>query len=455
MTGLDSLSPLDGRYLETVRELRTYFSESALIRQRIFIELRYLIALSEAGVCRQLTTDELALLTRIEESLHTEEMSRVKEIEKETNHDVKACEYWLRERFAENSLKELVSFLHLGLTSSDVNDTAYALMLLSATREVMFPIAMELKAHLTALAKEHAGLAMLSRTHGQPASPTTVGKEFAVFSSRIDRQLEQLRKFTPTSKLSGATGTYAAQHIAAPDVDWPGFAEEFLSSLGLQMSSLATQIDSKDSFAELFGILRRLNAVCIDLSRDCWLYISLGYLAQNPKEGEVGSSTMPHKVNPIDFENAEGNLELANSLLVFLSEKLTKSRLQRDLSDSTVMRNMGVALGHSLLAWKALLKGLDKVAPDAEALAADLKKHPEVLAEAVQTVMRKHGMPEAYEQLKALTRGKGLTVAELRDFILGLELPPDVKEKLLTLEPENYTGLAEKLANPLEKDIEG
>ena len=287
---------------------------------------------------------------------------------------------------------------------------------------------------------------MLGHTHGQPASPTTLGKEFAVFSTRLERQLTFLKEWKPTSKLSGATGTYAAQHVAAPEVDWPAFAEKFLGSLGLSMTALTTQIDPKDSFAELFHTLERANSICIDLCRDCWLYISMGYLRQKVKAGEVGSSTMPHKVNPIHFENAEGNLELANSLLSFMAGKLAKSRLQRDLSDSTVLRNIGVAFGHTLLGWKSIIEGLSRISPDMEKLSSDLDAHPEVLSEAIQTVMRRHGAPEAYEQLKALSRGKALSLEELRTFISTLALPEKDKKRLLSLEPATYTGLAETLA---------
>ena len=392
---------------------------------------------------RPLTKEEKALLSEIERS---PDARRVKEIESETKHDVKACEYWLRERFSGTSLADLVPMLHFGLTSNDVTDTAYALMVRSGLREALLPAALELRATLASLAKEHAGAAMLGHTHGQPASPTTLGKEFAVFSTRLERQLTFLKEWKPTSKLSGATGTYAAQHVAAPEVDWPSFAEKFLGSLGLSMTALTTQIDPKDSFAELFHTLERANSICIDLCRDCWLYISMGYLRQKVKAGEVGSSTMPHKVNPIHFENAEGNLELANSLLSFMAGKLAKSRLQRDLSDSTVLRNIGVAFGHTLLGWKSIIEGLSRISPDMERLSSDLDAHPEVLSEAIQTVMRRHGAPEAYEQLKALSRGKALSLEELRTFISTLALPEKDKKRLLSLEPATYTGLAETLA---------
>lgn len=451
MAELDALSPLDGRYAAKVAELRPLLSEAGLIHHRIKVELRYLIALSETGVCRSLTKEERALLAKLEASVFATALSRIKELEAECKHDVKACEYWLRERFSGTTLKDLVPFIHFGLTSSDVNDTAYALMLDSAVDEVLLPVAVEVRARIAAFARKNAGIAMLAHTHGQPATPTTLGKEFAVFAERLGRQLEQLKEFAPTSKFSGATGNYAAQHIAAPDINWPGFAEKFLASLGLSMTKVATQIDPKDSFAELFDNLRRVNNIIIGLSRDCWLYIGMGYLVQQAKKGEVGSSTMPHKVNPIDFENSEGNLELADSMLAFLSDKLTKSRLQRDLSDSTVLRNIGVALGHTLLGWNSLLAGLSKVAPDRKRLADELASHPEVLTEAVQTVLRRHGVKDAYEQLKDISRGKQLTLDSLRQFIKKLKLPEKEKKKLLCLEPHQYIGLARELAESVGK----
>lgn len=451
MAELDALSPLDGRYAAKVAELRPFLSEAGLIHHRIKVELRYLIALSEAGVCRQLTKEERALLATTEASVLATALSRIKELEAECNHDVKACEYWLAERFAGTSLKDLIPFIHFGLTSYDVNDTAYALMLDSALDEVLLPVAVEVRARIAALAKENAAIAMLGYTHGQPATPTTLGKEFAVFAERLGQQLGPVKEFAPTSKFSGATGTYAAQHITVPDLDWQGFAEKFLASLGLRMTKVATQIDPKDTFAELFDNLRRVNNILIDLCRDCWLYISMGYLAQQAKGKEVGSSTMPHKVNPIDFENSEGNLELANSMLSFLSDKLTKSRLQRDLSDSTVLRNIGVAFGHTLLGWNSLLAGLSKVAPDKRRLAAELASHPEVLTEAVQTVLRRHGVKDAYDQLKELSRGKQLTLDSLRAFIRKLKLPEKEKKRLLCLEPHQYIGLARELAESVGK----
>lgn len=451
MAELDALSPLDGRYAAKVAELRPLLSEAGLIHHRIKVELRYLIALSEAGVCRQLTKGERALLAKIEASVLATALSRIKELEAECNHDVKACEYWLAEKFAGTSLKDLIPFIHFGLTSYDVNDTAYAMMLDSALDEVLLPVAVEVRARIAALARENAAIAMLGYTHGQPATPTTLGKEFAVFAERLGRQLKQLKGFMPTSKFSGATGTYAAQHIAVPDINWQGFAEKFLASLGLHMTKVATQIDPKDTFAELFDNLRRVNNILIDLSRDCWLYISMGYLAQQAKGKEVGSSTMPHKVNPIDFENSEGNLELADSMLSFLSDKLTKSRLQRDLSDSTVLRNIGVAFGHTILGWNSLLAGLSKVAPDKRRLAAELASHPEVLTEAVQTVLRRHGVKDAYDQLKELSRGKQLTLDSLRQFIRKLKLPEKEKKRLLCLEPHQYIGLARELAESVGK----
>lgn len=451
MAELDALSPLDGRYATKVAELRKYLSEAGLIHHRIKVELRYLIALSEAGVCRPLTKEERGLLTLIEDSVFATALIRIKEIEAETNHDVKACEYWLKEKFSETTLKDLVPFIHFGLTSSDINDTAYGIMVDSAIDEVLLPVAVELKTRIVRFAKDNAALAMLAHTHGQPATPTTLGKEFAVFAERLKPQLESLKGISLTSKFSGATGNYAAQQLAVPDINWPEFTEKFLASLGLRMTKVATQIDPKDSFAELFDNIRRINNILIDLCRDCWLYTSFGYLVQQTKKKEVGSSTMPHKVNPINFENSEGNLELANSMLSFLSDKLTKSRLQRDLSDSTVMRNIGVAFGYSLLGWDSLLTGLSKIAPNKERIAAALAAHPEVLTEAVQTVLRRHGVTDAYEQLKELSRGKQLALDTLRTFVKKLDIPEKEKKKLLALEPRDYVGLAKELTKSVGK----
>ncbi|MBS3165307.1 adenylosuccinate lyase [Candidatus Woesearchaeota archaeon] len=445
---LEALSPLDGRYAEQSAPLRAYFSEAALIKHRIMVEARYLIALSEARVCRKLSKQERGLLAELEKG-DAAACEAIKAIEDETKHDVKAVEYWLRERFRGTSLQDLSPMLHFCLTSSDVNDTAYALMLRGSLKDVLLPSLDALRSTLADLSDRYAELPMLARTHGQPASPTTLGKEFAVFLSRLDGRLSALKRCAFAAKLNGATGNYSAMRAAAPRVDWPAFAERFLFSLGLRASPLTTQVEPKDSLAELLDTLRGVNSIFTDLSRDCWLYISMGYLVQSTAKAEVGSSTMPHKVNPIDFENAEGNLELANAMLVFLSEKLTKSRLQRDLSDSTVMRNIGVAFGHSLLAWSSLLKGLGKIAPNERFLLAELDAHPEVLTEAVQCVLRMHGVEEGYERLKELSRGRELTLQELRSFIESQPLPDKEKKRLLAMSPRDYFGYAPSLARSL------
>ena len=451
---LTALSPLDGRYRADVAALEAYCSEAALYRYRARIEIEYLIFLTKARnvtFVPKLSAQAAAELRGLYRSFRPEDAEAIAEWDRKVNHDVKAVEYWLREQLAKLGLGAWQEAIHFALTSEDVNNLAYALMLREARDLVMLPALNELGALLYQLALEQAATPLLARTHGQPATPSTLGKELAVFVARLRRAHVALSQVQLTGKLNGATGTLAAHAAALPKVDWLAFSRAFVRFLDLEPVELTTQIEPHDSLAELCDALKRLNTILIDLSQDCWRYISDGYLVQAPKPGEVGSSTMPHKVNPIDFENAEGNLGLANALLEFFSRKLPVSRLQRDLSDSTVLRNVGVAFGHSLFAYRRLAKGLGKLGVDAERMRADLAAHPEVLAEAVQTILRREGYPEPYEVLKRLTRGRALTLDGLREFVDTLDVSEAVKDELRALTPEGYTGLAAKLARTLVK----
>jgi adenylosuccinate lyase len=450
LSPLSALSPLDGRYHRQLEPLRRYFSEAALIRYRVAIEIRWLLALSDESAIAEVapfsgaTRDEL---DRILESFGEDDAALVKTIEAETNHDVKSIEYWLKRRLAGNpEASRVAEFVHFACTSEDINNLAYALMLRDGRERVLLPALDRVVERLAALAKEHAGLAMLSRTHGQPASPTTLGKELANFALRLRRARTRAGAVTLQGKMNGAVGNYNAHVAAYPDFDWEGFSRRFVESLGLEFNSHTTQIEPHDSLAEQLDAVARANTILLDLDRDLWGYVSLGYFRQKPRAGEVGSSTMPHKVNPIDFENSEGNIGVANALLRHLSDKLPVSRWQRDLSDSTALRNVGVALGHSVLAYDACAKGLEKLEADPARLAADLDANWEVLGEAVQTVMRRHGLPDPYEQLKALTRGKRVDADAMRAFVRSLALPEAAKKRLLELVPAGYVGLAEKLA---------
>ncbi|MDD3066857.1 MAG: adenylosuccinate lyase [Candidatus Gracilibacteria bacterium] len=450
---LTNLSPLDGRYAQKLNPLREYFSELALQKYRCIVELSYLVALGnekKIAEVKPLTDAELKIVENLINDFSEKDGQRIKSIEAVTNHDVKAIEYFLREKLEKTSLKKNLPFIHFALTSEDVNNLAYALMHREALRNVLSPRLKELMKEIEKRAKAWKNTPLLSRTHGQTATPTTVGKEFFVFSTRLERKIKQLEKQEILGKLSGATGTFAAQLAAYPQVDWESFSKKFIKSLGLIPNLATTQIESHDWNAELYDTFRGVNNILIDLARDCWSYISLDYFKLKKKEGEVGSSTMPHKVNPIDFENAEGNFGVANALLSFFSDKLPISRLQRDLTDSTVLRNCGVALGHSLLGWDSLSKGLGKLEINAAKLAKDLEENPEVLGEAVQTVLRKFGDNQAYEKLKNLTRGKKLTLEILREFIATLPLPPAEKKALLQLTPAKYIGLAAKLVKGTE-----
>ena len=451
LTALTALSPLDGRYRQKVAALARHFSEYGLIRNRIRVELAWLQALAdESGVPELPVFSPVArqALGRAVSEFATGDAERVKAIERATNHDVKAVECWLKERFAsEPEIARGSEFIHFACTSEDINNLAYALMLAEARSEVLLPAMRGLIADLRRLAHAHAELPMLGRTHGQPATPTTLGKEMANTVARLERALPAFAEGRLSGKINGAVGNYNAHRVAYPGVDWQSVARRLVTALGLDFNAYTTQIEPHDDLAALFDALARINTIVIDLDRDVWGYVSLGYFRQHAKQGEVGSSTMPHKVNPIDFENSEGNLGLANALLRHLADKLPVSRWQRDLTDSTVLRNVGVAFGHSLLGYLSCRQGLTKLAVDPARLAADLDANWEVLAEAIQTVLRRYGAPEPYEQLKALTRGKrGITRETLHGFIDGLALPEDAKRRLKALTPATYIGDAAELA---------
>src|SRR5712664_512112 len=447
---LAALSPLDGRYARTVDPLREHFSEQALIRYRVKVELAWREALAAERSIRELkpfsrkTSLEFARLVK---DFSERDAEHIKNIEAETNHDVKAIEYWIKAKLAKNpEVQRSIEFVHFACTSEDVNNLAYALMLKESREQVMLPKLDEIVAALRALAHKHAARPMLSRTHGQPASPTTLGKEMANFSGRLVRARARLGRVELLGKINGAVGNYNAHLAAYPDFDWERFCRRFVERLGLDVNLYTTQIEPHDWIAELLDAYAAANTILLDLDRDLWGYISLGYFRQKIKAGEVGSSTMPHKVNPIDFENSEGNAGIANALLRHLADKLPVSRWQRDLSDSTALRNLGAALGHTLLAYASCLRGMAKLEVDDERLAGDLDANWEVLAEAVQQVMRRHGVPEAYEKLKALTRGKRLDRGQLAAFVKTLAIPAEAKKRLLALTPARYTGLAAELA---------
>ena len=451
LTALNALSPLDGRYRQKVAALADYFSEYGFIRNRVKVELAWLQALADEPAVAEVPSFSPAARQALDRSLSefaAADAERVKAIERTTNHDVKAIEYWLKERFAaEAEIASASEFIHFACTSEDINNLAYALMLAEARSAVLLPALRGLIADLRRLAHAHADLPMLGRTHGQPATPTTVGKEIANVVARLERALPAFAEARLTGKINGAVGNYNAHRVAYPEVDWQSVARRFVTALGLDFNAYTTQIEPHDDLAALFDALARINTIVIDLDRDVWGYISLGYFRQSAKEGEVGSSTMPHKVNPIDFENSEGNLGIANALLRHLADKLPVSRWQRDLTDSTVLRNVGVALGHSLLGYLSCRQGLAKLAVDPARLAEDLAANWEVLAEAIQTMLRRHGAPEPYEQLKALTRGKqGVTRETLHAFIDGLALPEDARRRLKALTPAAYIGDAAELA---------
>jgi adenylosuccinate lyase len=445
-----ALSPLDGRYAGKVDALRPIFSEYGLLKARVKVEVEWLLALAaEPGIVELSPFSDAAVvrLRALASAFSTADAARVKEIERTTNHDVKAVEYFIKERLKDDAeLGPALEFVHFACTSEDINNLSYALMLEQARSEMLLPALDQVIGQLRSLAHAQAAQPMLSRTHGQTASPTTLGKEIANVVARLQRQRRQIAAVELTGKINGAVGNYNAHVVAYPEVDWPAFAQRFVENLGIVFNPYTTQIEPHDNVAEIGDATRRANIILVDLARDIWGYISLGYFKQTLKHGEVGSSTMPHKVNPIDFENAEGNFGLANALFEHFSAKLPISRWQRDLTDSTVLRALGTAFGHTLVALDSLAKGLGKLTVAPERLDADLDAAWEVLAEAVQTVMRRHGLPNPYEQLKALTRGQGITERSMREFIGSLELPADAKQRLLALTPAGYTGLAEQLA---------
>ena len=448
-TPLTALSPLDGRYHGKVDPLRDIFSEFGLIHRRVQVEVAWLKALSECADIVEVpvfSSESVNLLDRIVSAFDETQAEAVKAIEATTNHDVKAVEYFLKEALTGDAELNAVSeFVHFGCTSEDINNLAHALMIRDGHR-VLVKHYEAIRDALAGLAEAHAEQPMLSRTHGQASTPTTLGKELANFVMRLNRQLAAANAIQPMGKMNGAVGNYNAHLVAYPHVDWPALSERFVSGLGIEWNPYTTQIEPHDYLAEYFDAIARLNQILVDFSRDIWSYISLGYFKQRMVEGEVGSSTMPHKVNPIDFENAEGNFGLANALLNHLSQKLPVSRWQRDLTDSTVLRNMGVALGYSQLALVSLSRGIEKLEVAPDPIADDLVAAWEVLGEAVQTVMRRYGVPEPYEKLKSLTRGQRLEADTLKSFILALEIPDDAKERLMSLTPDTYLGYAAVLA---------
>ncbi|HSD38415.1 MAG TPA: adenylosuccinate lyase [Rhodocyclaceae bacterium] len=447
---LSALSPLDGRYAAKGDALRPHFSELGLIRNRVRVEVEWLKALAAASHVTEIAPFSAATLAEMDAvvaNFSEEDGEAIKAIEATTNHDVKAMEYWLKARFESNAeVSKASEFIHFACTSEDINNTSHALMLKEARDAVLLPAVDRVIARFVELSHQHADLAMLSRTHGQTASPTTLGKEMANVVYRLRRTRKAIAAVEMTAKFNGAVGNYNAHLSAYPDADWPAFNQKFIESLGLVFNPYTIQIEPHDSMAELFDAIARMDTILIDACRDIWMYISLGFFKQKLKAGEVGSSTMPHKVNPIDFENAEGNFGVANSLLKHFSEKLPISRMQRDLTDSTVLRNMGVGFGHALLGLESCLRGLNKLESDPVRVAADLDAAWEVLAEPIQTVMRRYGIPKPYEQLKELTRGTGITKAALQEFVGKLAIPDADKKRLLEMTPASYIGEAAALA---------
>ena len=444
MQALTAISPIDGRYRDKVDSLANYFSESALIRYRVMVEVEYFIALCELPL-PQLRGFDHALFDNLKEiylDFTVEDAQKIKDIEKVTNHDVKAVEYFIKERFDALNLHEYKEFIHFGLTSQDINNTAVPCSFRDAIHDVYYHVIDELIAKLEELAEEWKDVPMLAKTHGQPASPTRLGKEIRVFVYRLTKQLELLKKVACSGKFGGATGNFNAHNVAYPEIDWTAFANKFLTEkLKIEREQYTTQISNYDNFAAVFDNLRRINNIVVDLDRDFWTYISMAYFKQKIKAGEVGSSAMPHKVNPIDFENSEGNLGIANAVLDHLSNKLPISRLQRDLTDSTVLRNIGVPLAHTIIAFKSTLKGLNKLIINKPAIEADLEDNWAVVAEAIQTILRREAYPNPYEALKALTRTNSkVTQASIAEFIDTLDVSAELKEQLKQISPSNYTG---------------
>lgn len=448
---LNSVTPIDGRYEKHTKELAQFFSEGALISYRILMEGEYLIALSGAKIgLKKLSLKDIKSIRALYK-LPFEELERVKEIERITNHDVKAVEYFIKEKLGHTGLKNNLEWVHFGLTSEDTNNIAYALILRDALEISIIPKIEEIISELDKLAQKYKNLPMLARTHGQSASPTTFGKEMAVFTNRLEKRLSLLKNIKIEAKLNGATGNYNAHVAAYPKVNWVKFSQDFINSFNaghtqkLDTNLLTTQIEPHDSYVMIFDALKHINTILLDLDQDMWRYISDGWLGQKPKEGEVGSSTMPHKINPIDFENSEGNLGTANAMFEFFARKLPISRLQRDLTDSTVERSFGSAFAYSYLGYVSLLRGLSKITVNENKMKEDLLAHPEVIAEAIQTVLRRENYPIPYEMLKDLTRGKTVILKDFHNFIDKLDLRPQIKKELKSFTPDNYTGLASKL----------
>ncbi len=445
LSELTAISPVDGRYRRGTSSFATHFSEYALIRYRVKVEIEYFIQLSDSGLEQlpALNGDMAEALRKLYLDFTEEDAREIKDTEKITNHDVKAVEYFIKSRFEALGLEEYKEFVHFGLTSQDINNTSVPLSLKDGSEEVLFPTIEELIKTLKGLANQWNSVSMLAKTHGQPASPTRLGKEINVFVERLIKQFEQLKEVPFSAKFGGATGNFNAHHVTYPAINWIDFGNKFVNeTLGLSRSQYTTQIEHYDNLASYFDALKRINTILIDLDRDVWQYISMGYFTQKVKKGEIGSSAMPHKVNPIDFENSEGNLGIANALLEHLSAKLPISRLQRDLTDSTVLRNIGVPLSHSLLAYNALLKGLGKLELNQKSIDADLEANWAVVAEGIQNILRREGYPNPYEALKELTRtGKPIDKELIQSFILGLEVTEEIKSELQAITPSNYVGV--------------
>lgn len=450
LSTLNALSPIDGRYASKTDDLRPWLSEAAFMRQRVKVEVHWLIALAHSKLPQMPSFDQTseAYLLQLVEQFSEQDAKRIKEIEAVTNHDVKAVEYWLKEQVkGQDQLEKASEFIHFACTSEDINNTSHGMMLNGSVHHVMLPKLEALLDCLVNLAIDNAAIPMMSRTHGQPASPTTLGKEMANIAKRLERSIEQIRGVQMFGKMNGAVGNYNAHVAAYPDFDWESFCRAVVEDrLGLVFNPYTIQIEPHDAMAELFDAFARANTILLDMNRDIWGYISLGYFKQKTKDGEIGSSTMPHKVNPIDFENSEGNLGLANALLRHLSDKLPISRWQRDLTDSTVLRNLGTAFGHTLIAYDSAIRGLLKLETNPSRIAEDLDQSWEVLAEPIQTVMRRFGVPNPYEQLKTLTRGKNITKEDLQTFIHQLDIPQDARDRLLAMTPSNYLGKAIELS---------
>ncbi|NCO96731.1 MAG: adenylosuccinate lyase [Candidatus Aenigmarchaeota archaeon CG_4_10_14_0_8_um_filter_37_24] len=447
MNELTAISPVDGRYRKKVEALSEYFSEFALIKNRIRLEVEYLIFLSKQGIVRKLTNDEEKILRKLYLKFDLKNGEEVKSIEKITNHDMKAAEYFIKNKIKGTSLEDFTEIIHICLTTWDINNIAYALSIKESLKNIFLKEIESVEQALTKLAKENKDVVMLARTHGQPAVPTTLGKEIFVFAHRLTRQINQLKKIRLTAKFNGAVGNYNAHVATYPKVDWIKFSKDFIRSFGLEENLITTQIEPYDNFAEIFHNIIRINNIFLDLDMDLWTYISMDYLKQKVKEDEIGSSAMPQKVNPIDFENSEGNIGVANSLLNYFCNKLAISRLQRDLSDSTVIRNIGVAFAHSIIAYQSTLKGLEKIEVNKGKISQDLKDYPEIISEGIQTILRREGIEGAYEKMKELTRGKKIGKDDIKKFIKNLNVAEEVKKELLELAPENYIGLAKKICD--------